>query len=216
MQLPAFIDIHTHHTLRQSDVLAIENRHEIFEQKIDKNPYCFGLHPWYLTDVTQQFSSLKEYASQLNVIAIGECGLDKLASTDFALQEAAFSMQIALANEYRKPLIIHCVRAFNEALVLLKAARVPVIFHGFNRNESIADMITKEGYYCSFGKSILNEKSPTAKVLADMPNDRFFLETDDAAISITEIYNAAAALRAISVEHLAQQIHNNFNKVFNQ
>ncbi len=216
MQLPSFIDIHTHQTVRQGDVLAIENRHEIFEQKTDENLYCFGLHPWYLNDVKQQFSLLKEYASQSNVVAIGECGLDKLADTDFALQETAFSMQIALANEYRKPLIIHCVKAFNEAFILLKAARVPVIFHGFNRSESIANMITKEGYYYSFGESILNEKSAAARVLAAMPNDRFFLETDDAAISITEIYHAAAALRAISVEQLTQQIHSNFNKVFNR
>ncbi len=74
-----------------------------------------GIHPWYV-DLNEeaQWEALVKYAEKPQVIAIGECGLDKLCATEWNRQLHLFEKQIVLANELKKPLIIHCVRAYHE------------------------------------------------------------------------------------------------------
>ena len=147
-------------------------------------------------------------------MAIGECGLDKIKDTDFELQQRVFHEQILIANHVQKPLIVHCVKAFSETLELLRQAKVPVIFHGFNRKWEIAASILKMGYYLSFGKHLLINNSNAAMVLPLIASDRFFLETDNSGENITHIYKAAAAIRKTSEDALILQLQNNFKKVF--
>lgn len=54
------------------------------------------------------------------VWAIGECGLDKYSQVDFDIQKQYFIKQIELSELTHKPLIIHCVKAYNELLNLKK------------------------------------------------------------------------------------------------
>ena len=151
-----------------------------------------------------------------NVLAIGECGLDKVCQTDWALQIAVFRCQIKLANELNKPLIIHCVRAFDEFLKIIdeNPPAVPVIVHGFNKKGGISERLLEKGMYLSFGAAILNKESPAAGVLKLIRADKFFLETDDADIPIGDIYRATAAIREISEEAVILQVQQNFATVF--
>lgn len=84
--------------------------------------YSAGLHPWYIDETgwKTSFEALKQFSLQNQVIAIGECGLDKVCKTSFSLQQEVFIAQLLWANEINKPLIIHCVKAFDEILGLLK------------------------------------------------------------------------------------------------
>ena len=68
------------------------------------------------------------------VWAIGEVGLDKRNKAYWDLQISLFQQQIEIANALQKPLIIHCVQAIDVCLLYLKAAQVPVIFHGFRKS----------------------------------------------------------------------------------
>ncbi len=157
---------------------------------------------------------LKRISINKNVLAIGECGLDKICDVDLDLQQEVFVQQIELANAIGKPIIIHCVRAYEEVLMLLKKekASVPVIFHGFNKNKIIADKIIANGYYLSFGKAL--QKPQTAAIISGVPADRIFLETDDADISIEEIYHLAASACSIDEASLILQIQKNAAAVF--
>lgn len=211
-----FYDIHTHNHISEKDVLAIKNIASHFTGTIE---ICsMGLHPWDLQDTAILWDELVNATRLNNVKAIGECGLDKLCKTDWDLQLHYFKQQVLLANQVRKPIIIHCVRAYNEVLdILAEHATVPAIFHGYNRNEQLAKQIILHGYYLSFGAPILNERSTAAMVLKQIPATNFFLETDDATnTDIKLLYNAAAQIREQSLEHVQEQIELNFTKTFHQ
>lgn len=176
-----------------------------------------GLHPWYLNDHSRLTDELQQYAALPNVLAIGECGLDKVCNTPWELQTNVFKQQIHIANTLGKPLIIHCVRAYDQFLNIIKTEKptVPVIMHGFNKNARVAGQLLSAGIYLSFGAAILNDLSPAAAALQQVPPEMFFLETDDAIADIATVYKKAASIRNISEEDITLQLQQNFHKVFN-
>lgn len=211
-----YIDIHTHHNVGEG--LFITNRYQAFEKASEGSLCSLGIHPWYVdADFDNQLAQLEQYATLPNVVAIGECGLDKLTATPWHLQEQTFRLQIQLANTLHKPLIIHCVRAYDEVLQTLKQeqAAVPVIFHGFNKNVQVAQRILAQGYYLSFGAALLNNQSSAIAVIEACPGDRFFLETDDTDIAIGQIYEKAADIRKTDLDALILQLQKNVQAVFN-
>lgn len=209
-----YIDIHTHHF----DALhtKILNHYKNFEQ-IPNTRYCsVGLHPWYI-DPLQWKTDLDIVKGKLllpEVVAIGECGLDRLCKTDNMLQQQVFKAQVHLANETKKPLILHVVRAHEDVLKILKLLNntSPFIFHGFNKNKKLAQKILDAGGYLSFGKGV--HLAQIAEIVEHIAPDRFFLETDDAPVSIASIYEAVATIRNISVEALSLQLQKNTAQIF--
>jgi TatD DNase family protein len=196
--------------------MRIVNVYEHFEGIPQTGWFSAGLHPWHLPEPID-LSPLKQVAMQPNVLAIGECGLDKVCTTDWDLQLSAFTQQIELANNIGMPLILHCVRAWEEVIATLKHHKVsvPVIFHGFNKS-NIASRLIDNGYYLSFGKALLSQGSPAGAAIASVPAHRFFLETDDSEISITDIYAAAATLRQTEQDDVILQLRQNSKTVFNR
>ena len=92
-----------------------------------------------------------------------------------ALQTEVFEKQIALAEKYRKPLVLHLVAAYQELIAIHKKRpiKVPVILHGFSKNEQTAKALLDCGFYLSFGKYLLRNPE-LAAVFRSIPNDRFF------------------------------------------
>ncbi|PKM35193.1 MAG: deoxyribonuclease [Gammaproteobacteria bacterium HGW-Gammaproteobacteria-10] len=180
--------------------------------------YSLGIHPWFIErqDCKAALQTLKSALADANLLALGECGLDRLTSAPFSEQESIFIAQLELAEQCGKPVVIHCVRAFNE-LLRVKSTRkssVPWIVHGFNNKSSIAASLIERGCYLSFGKALLHPNSNAAKVLPAVPGDRIFMETDDSGLGINSIYRAAAAILQIDLPELQQHLENNFNRVF--
>lgn len=211
-----FINIHTHAQLYDAKVEVVNLSLEAVEKP---NCYSYGLHPWFIDKDTylNQLEELERLIYERRCIAIGECGLDKLSKVNFNLQQEVFVEQIKLANRVKKPLIIHCVKAFNELIncLNLNDNKMPVIVHGFNNNENIARIMVNEGYYFSFGKALLGYESNAARAIITVGRKNFFLETDDADISIKYIYKKAAELLHIDEEIIKQQLQQNFEMVFN-
>lgn len=212
-----YIDIHTHRHPDDPEVFALVNR--VAGKDLPcSGPQSLGIHPWYLS--AENAEELKEMmlnqASDPCVSAIGECGLDKICRTDMNLQTAVFRFQVDLANELEKPLMIHCVKAFQEIFQVLKAAgnRVPVIFHGFNKNRLLAHDLIEKGHYLSFGQGLLHER--TRQVFAGCPPHRVFLETDDAYLSVKDIYAVAARTLHLSAGELQTRIHRNYQQLFHK
>ena len=149
-----FINTHTHSQVYDAKIEVVNLPPDATDKT---NYYSYGLHPWYIgkENCEAQLEILRRVAHEKRCLAIGECGLDKLCTVDFGLQEEIFIEQIKLANQIKKPLIIHCVKAFNELINCLNMHdnMMPVIIHGFNNNENIARVMVDEGYYFSFGKS---------------------------------------------------------------
>lgn len=209
-----YINLHTHHKSTEVDVISIQNLYP--EDHIENHLFSVGIHPWYIDAKSDaQFSILQEKATHKNCYAIGECGLDKVTSTNFALQETVFKQQIQLAEKLQKPLIIHCVKAYQE-IFNIKKALLPQqtwILHGFNKNEQLAKQMLSVGYKLSFGAALL-ENSNLQRTFAHIDNKDFFLETDNTEVSIKEVYQKAAEVRDCTVQKLQQQIMSNFKEVF--
>ena len=210
-----YFNIHSHRP-PASEAITIENLYRDFEQMKAGRHYSIGLHPWHLQDHKAQMDLLATLAVTDAVKAIGECGLDKLAAAPMPLQEEVLVAHIQLANKLGKPLVIHCVQAHNEIVHLFKQnkPKVPVVFHGYNKRHTVAELLIDQGFYLSFGAAILNRDSPAAQVLSVIPAHKILLETDDAEVDITDIYSAAATLRNTDVESFILQVSNNFNTVF--
>ncbi|MCY1511134.1 Tat-linked quality control protein TatD [compost metagenome] len=180
-----------------------------------KKPISIGLHPWYAKRelLDMQIKYLNVLARQPNVQMIGECGLDKLRGESMKDQLEIFEAQIRLAEELNKPLIIHCVKAFDELLSIKKRLqpKVPMIIHGFQKNTELAYQLIRKGFYLSFGATVIT--SEELKHLIKDLHHPFFLETDDGAAGIEQVYAIVAEIRKIDVEELKDCIFANWKAI---
>ncbi len=209
-----YINVHTHLPTGQNNVFEVTNLYFAQSPPVVQSPISLGLHPWYLGDYSRESASswFSDRSSQGQVVAIGESGLDKVTDTDWGLQVKAFEQSIAWAIATSKPLVVHCVRAYQACLQILKAHKdsLPtVIFHGYHKNIETARPLLDAGYYLSFGKALCSEHSAAATVFAWMPADLFLLETDHASISIEDVYQRAASIRGLSLSDLQAQVRDN-------
>ena len=114
-----YFDFHTHRIPPSSEVIPVYNRivypDPAQEDSIEPGALCScGIHPWYvLSDGVAQMERLSLLAQEPGVVAIGEAGLDRLAATPWTVQERLFEEQARLADELDKPLVIHCVKAWD-------------------------------------------------------------------------------------------------------
>ena len=192
-------NLHTHHPLPEGET-SIRN--------------C-GLHPWHTTADYRRTLALflgplpfpGSDEPQL-LQAIGECGLDRLCQTPYDLQMSAFKAQIGESEMRRLPMIIHCVKAFDDIIALHATATQPWVIHGFRGKPQQLQQLTAQGFYISFGIKHNSES------LAQCPAERLFLETDDEKTAIVPLYERAAATRNTDVETLATQIWSNARAIF--
>lgn len=119
----------------------------------------------------------------MQTLAIGETGADTMVNVPMYAQILAFRFQAALAEEIRKPLIIHDVKAHAEIISMRRElkARMPWIIHGFRGKPSVAEMLLKEGFLFSFGEKFNPE------TLRMLPVESIFAETDESTLGIHEI-----------------------------
>jgi len=215
-----YIDIHTHDSVRNMTVFAIENlmAHEYRTPgEIPEQPCTYGIHPWHLTGETIESltSNVQSVASSPNVVAIGEAGFDKLRGPDLKIQARAFEAQVIISEEIRKPLFIHCVRAWDELLTAHKRFRpgMPWLIHGFRGKLELAKQLLSKGMYLSFWFAFIM-RPESAKLLRSLPKDRIFLETDGADVDIGTIYSKVAIDLDMSVDELKKGMQGNFKEFF--
>lgn len=124
--------------------------------------YSAGIHPWDTAERDELeglFVGLEALMKQTAVVAIGECGLDRLRGADLDLQADVLRRHLALAEQYSRPVILHCVRAFDLLLKIKKAQRVtvPLIVHGFRGHAALARQLLNAGFDLSFGRKYQEE-----------------------------------------------------------
>lgn len=209
-------NLHTHKASGTSDVFEVVNRYPY--ELIDIPFFSAGIHPWHIDEsrLDEHLAIIEERLQMDNCLALGECGLDKRVEMPLEIQAKVFEKQLLLAKKYKKPVILHCVAAYQEVIEINKrlAPGVPLIIHGFSKNEQVAKQLLDNGFYLSFGKYLLRNHELSA-VFAKVPADKFFLETDSIEESITEVYAKAAHARNMTIEDLKNTISTNFKTVFN-
>jgi len=213
-----YIDIHSHNIPKIATTTIVNYRLGVDALNfISEKYYSVGLHPWDINncDITVLATQLKKLCQLPNVLAIGEIGLDKTIDIPLNAQIEVFKKQIEIAEELQKPIIIHCVKAYNELIEQLKSSNTQWIFHGFNKNYQIATDIINNGGIVSFGSAIITNKKQQ-EVLMQIPINRFFLETDESKVLIEDIYEAVALLLQIDIKELKHIQKELFNKVFSK
>ena len=210
-----YYNIHTHSFANNQQVIEIVNQ---YPKEINSNLpiYSVGIHPWYLNEIDFQKELLliEKHIQSPGFKAVGECGLDKRIDTPLELQKKLCIPQLLLAEKYKKPIILHCVAAYQEIIQLKKQLKltVPMIIHGFSKNAQVAESLIKNGFYLSFGKYLLLN-ADLASVLKTIPPNQLFLETDTIEQSIFEVYAKAEEILGANIK---QQIEDNYYRVFNQ
>lgn len=211
-----YIDIHTHKTSFSGEHLHVQNCFpETDTHFLPGQYYSVGIHPWYINNFEQKFLALKKISEKKEIIAIGEIGLDKL-KPDFENQKVIFESQLFFAEKIKKPVVIHCVKAFNELIEIIKKNKisVPLIFHRYGGNSQLTDVLMTFDSYFSFGDSVFSENPSTLRMIKKIPIPRMFFETDDSSSEIQDIYSKAALLKGVDVENLKKQIYYNFISIF--
>ena len=122
--------------------------------------FSIGIHPW---DAYLQ-TSLSEFEKNIqhpNCLAIGECGFDKIINIDLELQKVVFIYQLDLAVKFQKPVIIHCVKAYDELTEICATyhSKTALIIHGFNKSLQLAKQMIDKGFYISLNYSVFKDFS---------------------------------------------------------
>jgi TatD DNase family protein len=211
-----YFNLHTHKFTDNPEIVELVNQYPWdFDATIPT--YSIGIHPWYM-DENRLENDLKVIEEKLQLkqcIALGECGLDKRIEVPVDLQIQVFEKQIALAEKYQKPLVLHLVAAFDELIEIKKRLKisVPIIIHGFSKNQQVAKQLIDNGFYLSFGKYLLRNPE-LESVFKSVPNDRFFLETDTIEESLEDVYKLASKYKSIPTEDVIEIVNSNFKTVF--
>lgn len=224
MHLPQpgdYIDIHVHGGKPSPGIFILESLMAHEDKLPEDSPgaaFTYGIHPWFLNEENhdQLIGKVRNSFSLPGIIAIGEAGFDKLRGPSSELQSRTFEEQVSISEKALKPVIIHCVRAWDELLAVQKKTKpeMPWLVHGFRGNKTLAAQLISKGMYLSiwFDFAVRPE---SADLLRHLPRDRFFLETDGADIDIREIYKKVAGDLRISMDELKSGILKNFEVFFN-
>jgi len=199
--------------------------------------YCYpmlGLHP---EDVKADWREVLERikaAITPEVIAIGEVGLDFYWSREFEKEQLeAFEEQVRWAVELQLPLMIHCRKAQNEMVAIIKKYQKDLpggVFHCFTGNEHEAEELLQfDRFVLGIGGVSTFKKSHLPEVLpAVVPLDRIVLETDSPYMApvpkrgernepayVAYVLKRLAEAYGVSEEELAQKTNDNCKKVLN-
>ncbi|MDR0965008.1 MAG: TatD family hydrolase [Myxococcales bacterium] len=148
-----------------------------------------GIHPFALAGwperedaaVLQQLEALLG-APQAPVAIVGECGLDArfVEAIPLSRQRALLDAQLALAQTYRLPIVLHCVRAQDPLLDLLQS--FPdirgLLFHAFGGSLEQARALLRWDAAFSFGGSLTLPSKKRRALVRGLPADRILVETD--------------------------------------
>ncbi len=248
----AFADAHCHLGSRQYDkdrdemigrmlasgvskaIIICCSRHDLLEgvRLREENPgfkLAVSIHPQDLEDdhSEERLTELRRVIEEFHPDMIGETGLDYYSHPHTKLQQKHFFIsQLEMAGHYGLPVNVHSRKASADTLEILKSHKVPGIIHSYSGSIEMARLFIREGYYISFGASVLFEGArKPAEVISQIPLERLLIETDSPYQSpirdhrhepedIIRIYQAISNIRGMSVLQLENAVEENFDRLF--
>lgn len=180
------------------------------------------------------FEYYKKLGQHRKVIAIGECGLDyyRLGKETKLTQVKAFEEQIRLAFELKKPLMIHCRRAFTDLIEVVRRNRDRLnnpsgLVHFFTGTVGDAKNLLELGFLFSFG-GVITFARDYDEALEFIPIQNILLETDapyvapapyrgkrNEPVYVTEVAKKIAELKGLNFEEVEKATTANALKLFN-
>ncbi len=179
--------------------------------------FSTGIHPKLIDNAfDEKFKIVSHFASLPNCAAIGECGIDVFSSATVSEQKEAFIKHLHLAQQYNKPVIIHCVRAYSEIISALNATHflLPVVMHSYNGNiQTSQQLIRRENIYFSFSDKCLTPNCSASKSLDIIPLERIMIETDDSSSPLKPIISLIAENKRVGEDVVEKSNNQLFSQI---
>lgn len=191
-----------------------------------------GLHPEEVkSDFKDVLAEMRKLMSP-QVIAIGEIGLDYYWSREFEKEQLeAFEKQVCWSIEQRLPLMIHCRKAQQDMVRILKRYEKELpggVFHCFTGNAIEAEELLRfDKFVLGIGGVLTFKKSHLPEVLPSIPLSRIVLETDSPYMApvpmrgqrnesafVAFVLKKMAESYGVSEEEIARQTNSNVERVF--
>jgi TatD DNase family protein len=192
----------------------------------------FGLHPWFVRErTTDWLKRLRGFLESVPHAGVGEIGLDRAVQSDLTLQEDVFVQQLRLARDLKRPVSIHCRRAFGRMIELLeKEGGVQSgLIHSYSGSVDLLPVFERLGLYVSFSGTITHTNSKRARqAIAAVSKDRLLIETDSPDLppegttagmvnepaNLPFVLEAAARLIGLSAQETAKLTFDNARRLF--
>jgi len=192
---------------------------------------AYGLHPMYMAvHRTEHIQQLDAWLDEYPAVAVGECGLDfYIPDYDSDAQIKLFEAQLQLARNHHLPVIIHCRKAMDQILKLLRRNKpLTGVLHSFNGSRQQADQAMELGFMFGVGGPITYDRAKKMRALfAELPQESLLLETDapDQPVSghqgkrnepalMVNVLRALAEVRDETLEEVASYTTRNAKMLF--
>ncbi|GFO62113.1 TatD family hydrolase [Geomonas paludis] len=192
---------------------------------------AYGVHPMHADLVTPStLSALRSHTK--TACAIGEIGLDYLLpSPSRELQRQAFTAQLRVARETGLPVLLHCRKAFDDLIAILRdneVGHIGGVMHSFSGSVETAEICLKLGLHISLSGTVTyaNARRPV-EVAKAVPLDRLLLETDAPDLApepfrgsvnvpahLLTTAQRVADIRGIPLDELARRSYDNAVRLF--
>jgi TatD DNase family protein len=207
------------------------------EQLWPETRFAVGVHPHQAHEFARNPELgatvvREQFAATRSASAIGEIGLDY--HYDFSprpVQQDMFRLQIRLARELARPVVIHTREAEDDTLAILReegAGEVRGVLHCFTGTAALARAVLDLGFYVSLAGIITFPKAADLRETARLvPLDRLLTETDSPFLApvpfrgkrnepahVARIVAALAELHRIGEDELARRTAANFHTLF--
>lgn len=175
-----------------------------------------GIHPHDAGNATiENLKILEELLLEHKTVAVGEIGMDffKVPNYPAKIQEEAFRLQLELAENHKKPIIIHCREAYMEVLEILKSYKTSNwqgVLHCFTAGPEIAEKFLELGFHIGFTGVITYYKKNSQNesflfdTLKNMPLEKILVETD--APYLAPVPNRGQLNEPVFVKYVIQKI----------
>jgi len=212
---------------------AVSSRQSVeLADKYDEVYATVGLHPHDAKKYSDTLlKEIRELAGHKKVVAIGECGLDYYRNlSPQNIQKKAFTAQLELATELKKPVVIHTRESLEDALAVVseyQSKLVGGVFHCFPGTVQDAERISNLGFQVSFGGVITFNNSQMSRVAGTVALENIILETDAPYLTpepfrgkpnrpayVRYVYEKLAELRRCSFQEIEKTIDRNCRKLF--
>ncbi len=190
---------------------------------------AYGIHPMHSECLNDQIIQvLLKFA--VSGVAIGEIGLDPYYKAPMELQEKVFRKQLRIAVALGLPVLIHCRRAFQKVLRIMKEERISQvggIMHAFSGSVEMAYEFVRLGFAISISGTVTWDNAVKPITIArKLPLEQLVMETDSPDMApqryrgsinrpawIMETVRTLAAVRKISVEEVAEATSVNVSRI---
>jgi len=202
------------------DPLEWRQQRQLAKQIHAKFYFSAGIHPWVVTksspkELDAMFSKLEQHLPSAHFL--GELGLDSVSAKseeERKIQMEIFQRQLHLAEEVKKPLMLHMVGWHREGLANLQNHRGYV--HAFSGDWTIAKKYLDLGFKLSFDPRSI---SKSREVIEKISDGSFLIESDapnkitKSPAAIFEVANEIANIRGKTRDEILDQGAQNFEEL---